>query len=84
MASHESPPPAPKLCPNCTSPNIKAVLETNYGAYWRCAACGNVWHEDTRLRPKLPPLFECRWTPRPFGECLFDLRGWLTPAKWCA
>ena len=44
--------PKPTHCPGCASTRIKAVLETNYGWYWRCEQCGETWHQDTRPRPK--------------------------------
>jgi hypothetical protein len=43
----------PTHCPRCASTRIKPILETNYGWYWRCEQCAEIWHHDTRPRPKL-------------------------------
>ena len=51
--------PVPTHCPRCASTRAKPVIETNYGWYWRCEDCAEVWHQDTRPRPtELPPFFE--------------------------
>ena len=42
----------PTHCPRCASTRIKPILETNYGWYWRCETCAEIWHQDTRRRPK--------------------------------
>ncbi|HEY3885350.1 MAG TPA: hypothetical protein VGL62_09100 [Vicinamibacterales bacterium] len=59
------------------------MLDTNYGAYWRCSKCGHVWHEDARPRPRFPPFFERYWTCTAvqFGRDLIQLRPWLTPSR---
>jgi ribosomal protein L37AE/L43A len=44
---------SPTKCPRCASTEVKPIVETNYGWYWRCDACGEIWHQDTRPRPKL-------------------------------
>jgi rubredoxin len=61
MSSNDLERPKPRRCPVCASDETKMAVETNYGAYWRCSACGHVWHEDTRPRPKTPPFFERYW-----------------------
>ncbi|HTM25359.1 MAG TPA: hypothetical protein VL225_09210 [Vicinamibacterales bacterium] len=77
--------PAPPRCPVCASADAKMTIETNYGAYWRCNACGHVWHEDARPRPKTPPFFERYWGAAlaQIGRELIDLRSRLpeTPIR---
>lgn len=33
-------------CPTCHSPRVRPTVQTDYGEYYRCDACGDVWHED--------------------------------------
>jgi hypothetical protein len=44
--------PRETLCPFCTSPKV-AHNPKQSSSYYRCEACGQVWHPD-RLRPGIP------------------------------
>lgn len=50
----------PAHCPVCGSANITAsVVKAKPSTYWRCLACGMVWHPE-RLRFVVPT----GWRPR--------------------
>ena len=39
----------PSVCPDCRSPSISTTAKSpDANAYWRCAACGEVWNMSRR------------------------------------
>jgi hypothetical protein len=52
ITSVTEPKPRETICPFCTSPKV-AHNPKQSSSYYRCEACGQVWHPD-RLRPGIP------------------------------